>query len=85
MKENILLAALLCAASGMPAAAQDAPSTRGGWADFGVQNRDTTIFMDNRELTTNNRSRLFFADFRKSFDISMQMRFNTLTEMGIAK
>jgi hypothetical protein len=78
MNKNILLAALLCAASGMPAAAQDAPSTRGGWADFGVHNNDTTIFMDNRELTTNNRSRLFFADFRKSFDISMQMQFNTL-------
>jgi hypothetical protein len=53
-------------------------SVQGGWGDFGIQNSDTTICMDCKELVTNNRSKLFYADLRQSFDISMKMCFHTL-------
>lgn len=51
---------------------------RGGWQEFGINNPDTIVNMDNKEMITDNRSKLFYADFRESFDISMSMRFNTL-------
>lgn len=50
----------------------------GGWPDFGIQHPDTTISIDCKELATDNRSRLFYADFREQFDITLSMRFNTL-------
>ena len=53
-------------------------SVQGGWGDFGIQNRDTIISMDCKELVTNNRAKLFYADFRQNFDISMTMCFHTL-------
>lgn len=53
-------------------------SVNGGWRDFGIMNPDTTVIMNCQELTTSNRSPLFYADFRQEFSISMQMCFNTL-------
>ena len=53
-------------------------SIKGGWIDFGIQNSDTIISMDCKEFVTSNRTRLFYVDYRESFDISMSMRFNTL-------
>lgn len=50
----------------------------GGWKEFGIQNNDTTITMDCQEICTDNRSLLFYGDYRSSFDISLEMRFNTL-------
>lgn len=52
--------------------------TKGGWADFGVQNSDTVISMDCQELVTDNKTKLFYADYRENFTIAMSMRFNTL-------
>lgn len=58
-------------------------TTEGGWSDFGVQNPDTVISMDCRELVTNDRTRLFYADYREQFRIAMSMRFNTfMTEQA---
>lgn len=54
------------------------PSVFGGWNEFGIQNNDTTVSMDCQEICTDNRSRLFYGDYRSSFDISLEMRFNTL-------
>lgn len=52
--------------------------TEGGWKDFGIQNNDTVISMNCQELSTDNRTKLFYADFREEFNISLSMRFNTL-------
>ena len=51
---------------------------KGGWAEFGIQNPDTVISMDQKELLTSNRSKLFYADFREVLDIMLSMRFNTM-------
>lgn len=54
---------------------------KGGWNDFGINKKDTIINFNCAELATNNRSKLFYADFRKSFRISFSSCFNTqLTE-----
>lgn len=50
----------------------------GGWNDFGIANNDTTLVMNCQELVAGNRSRLFYADFRQEWNITMQMCLNTL-------
>ena len=60
-----------------------AQTIQGGWADFGIENPDTVISMNDKELVTSNRSKLFYADFRERLDITLSMRFNTmLTEQA---
>lgn len=44
-------------------------SVNGGWRDFGIMNPDTTVVMNCQELTTSNRSPLFYADFRQEDSI----------------
>lgn len=54
---------------------------KGGWQDFGITQEDTVIHINCTDLSTNNRSHLFYADFRHSFKISFSACFNTqLTE-----
>lgn len=54
---------------------------KGGWQDFGITQEDTVIHINCTDLSTNNRSHLFYADFRHSFKISFSAYFNTqLTE-----
>ena len=54
---------------------------KGGWQDFGITQEDTVIHINCTDLSTNNRSHLFYADFRHSFEISFSACFNTqLTE-----
>lgn len=53
-------------------------TVEGGWNSFGIQNQDTTVTMDCKELMTDNRQKLFYADFREKWEIRMSMCFNTL-------
>lgn len=68
--------ALLITVSAASVSAQT--TIEGGWKDFGIQNRDTIISMDCKELFTDNKTKLFYADFRERLDISLSMCFNTL-------
>lgn len=74
LSRKLLLIALAFAGSTLNAQVR----IEGGWADFGIQNPDTIISMDCKELVTGNRAKLFYADYREQFDIAMSMRFNTL-------
>ena len=50
---------------------------KGGWQDFGITQEDTVIHINCTDLSTNNRSHLFYADFRHSFEISFSACFRT--------
>lgn len=71
-----VLCAMLLALGSEIAVAQT--TTKGDWMDFGIERGDTVISMDCKELVTNNKTNLFYADFRENFTIKMSLRFNTL-------
>ena len=66
----------LLSMGGLTAASQTTIS--GGWKDFGVANNDTVITLDCKELVTDNRTKLFYADFRETFEVTASMSFSTL-------
>lgn len=67
---------MLSALASITASAQT--TITGDWKDFGITNQDTTITMDCKELATNNKVKLFYADYREQFEISASMCFETL-------
>ena len=73
---NRLILGLTALMANVMATAQT--SVSGGWNEFGIANNDTTVSMDCKEIVTNNRSRLFYGDYRQKLEVSMEMRFNTL-------
>lgn len=51
---------------------------RGGLADFGIANSDSTLhFMGDKSCSTSNKSPLLFGDFRQGFDVSLSLRCDT--------
>lgn len=53
----------------------------GDFKDFGIQNLDTILTIDCNEFSTDPKTSLFYADFRKSLDIAFEAQVNTnLTE-----
>lgn len=53
----------------------------GDLRDFGILNQDTVLMLDCNEIFTDPKEGLFYADFRKSFDMSFDVQVNTnLTE-----
>lgn len=49
----------------------------GDFVDFGIQNRDTVLALDCNEFSTDSKTSLFYADFRKSIEISFDVQVNT--------
>lgn len=80
----ILSAAFLCCQSQLSVAQSVNFQNRiinGDLKDFGIQNGDTILTLDRNEFFTDPKSSLFYADFRKSLDISFEAQVNTnLTE-----
>lgn len=72
-KTPIVFTCLLSALSGW---AQ--PRITGGWDQFNIQNPDTVIRLNRSELTTGNRSRLFYADGRQEVVMSLSLACHTL-------
>ncbi len=53
----------------------------GGLKDFHIQNTDTILTLDCNEFFTDPNTSLFYADFRKSLDLTFDAQLNTdLTE-----
>lgn len=50
----------------------------GKWEQFGIHKADTTITLRKTQVSTNNRSTLFYADGRKEFSLSMCLTCRTL-------
>ncbi len=74
---------LLCeAASSKDTEAVGKPQTLySGLKDFGIQNTDTILTLDCNEFFTDPNTSLFYADFRKSLDLTFDAQLNTdLTE-----
>lgn len=80
----MLAASLLCGmAQTVPAyaASEMYPTIKGDLNDFGIQNKDTVLTLDCNEYITDPKVSLFYADFRKSLDLSFEAQLNTsLTE-----
>jgi len=76
MKRIITSLALISGLSATPMIAQT--TIEGGWSAFGIHNTDTVITMDCKELVTDANQKLFYADFREFWEVSMSMCFNTL-------
>lgn len=55
----------------------EGPRTEGGWADFGVANPDTVIALDCNELAVDGNKPLFYADFRRGFNVGLDICLNT--------
>lgn len=68
----------LTALSALPATAVcAAESVFGGWKDFGVHSNDTIISLNCQELAINSNTPLFYADFRDSFSVELDLKLNT--------
>lgn len=49
----------------------------GDFADFGIHNVDTVLSLDRTTLMTSNRTSIFYADYRKSFEVSLSLKCHT--------
>ncbi len=81
---TLILAMSLCCQSQSTAttiANGSSPIIKGDFKDFGIQNPDTLLTLDCNEFFTDPKTSLFYADFRKSFDMAFDAQVNTnLTE-----
>jgi hypothetical protein len=53
-------------------------TTSGSFKDFGMQKQDTILHLNRTSLSSSNKTSLFYADFRKSFNIECSLKCNTL-------
>lgn len=56
--------------------AQD--SVIGGWEQFGIANADTVVKLNRTEIVADNRSKVFYADCRGKFSVSLSLCCHTL-------
>lgn len=54
------------------------PHINGGWEQFGIQNPDTVVSLNNTEIATGNRSQLFYADSRQEISVRLSICCHTL-------
>ncbi len=53
------------------------PIISGDFTDFGIQNKDTVLMLDCNEYFSDPKTSLFYADFRKSLDMDLEIQVNT--------
>lgn len=71
-------------ASGLCMSAEASGIVNGSWRDFGVENPDTVISLNCQELLANANTPLFYADFRKNFPNSLQVRNGEIKNLTIS-
>lgn len=70
-----IISTVLCTVS-MIAAAQT--HIQGGWEQFGIANADTVIHLNRTELSTDNKTKAFYADCRGKFSVTLSLCCHTL-------
>lgn len=58
--------------------AQNHPQVDGGWEQFNIRQSDTIIKLNKSEVAAGNRSKIFYADARNAFRVTLSVRCNTL-------
>lgn len=91
MKNSVHILTLLILSSGSMCCQAQSPFAnnakgdhriiKGDFKDFGLQNSDTILALDCNEFFTDPKTSLFYADFRKAFEMTFDAQVNTtLTE-----